>query len=545
MGTTTTVNPRRATRWALPFKRDKPDKLKSTLSSYAQAVGIVVLFTVVIHLLAEYFLPANLIMVYLIGVVLAAVRFERGPAVLAALLSVSAFDFFFVPPLFQVSLFDTQYALTYTVMVIVAATISALMERSRAQAAAAIERERRTASLYALSRVFASEHQMSQILRSAAEHFEKVFESSVVILLPGAQGKLAVASVSDSGTPVFDLQQAEEAYAAAVRAEPGPGGDPARAAGPQAKPGDKALYLPLLSARGVLGIIGVTRAGGAPPFSTEQLALLETFANQTALALERAHFGEEADRAKVEFETERTRNLLLSAISHDLRTPLASITGAVSSLLENENTLGTETRHELTQVAYEEADRLNQLLSNVLEITRLQSGGLQVHKEWQPVEEVVGMALAHTAGRLRDRPLSVDIPLDLAPVPIDGLLIEQVLVNLLDNAAKHTPPRTPISLTARELPDDLLIEVADRGPGLAPGDEKRVFERFYQAGRVTAGGVGLGLAIAAGMVQAHGGRLWAENRPDGGAVFRFTLPRMSIDPDSLNGPTMEDSNPNA
>lgn len=510
-------------------------KRATALSQYLQAVAIVVFCTLVIHWLAQYFLPTNLIMLYLAGVIVAAVRFSLGPAVLTAVLSVSAFDFFFVPPLFNVSLFDTQYAITYVVMIIVAATISTLVERLREQAAAAIDREARTATLYALSRVFASEHGKDQILHTAAEHIGQVFSSDVAILLPDPSraGALSVA-LGPADLPEAVRSRAQAAYQAALAAQPSDREAGKNGAGPAPAPESAgSLYLPLLSVRGVLGIVAVQPHAPVAPPTADQYALMQTFANQTAVALERAQFGEEADRARMEMETERTRNLLLSAVSHDLRTPLASITGAVSSLLENGDDLAPETRHELAQVAYEEADRLHQLLSNLLEVTRLQSGALQVHKEWQPVEEVVGMALAHAASRLHDRALSVDIPLDLPPVPLDGTLIEQVLVNLLDNAAKHTPAGSPVTLSAHATPEEVTIEVADRGPGIAPGDETRIFERFYQSGRPTAGGVGLGLAIAAGMVQAHGGRMWAENRPGGGAVFRLTLPRASLEPDGL------------
>jgi two-component system sensor histidine kinase KdpD len=207
-----------------------------------------------------------------------------------------------------------------------------------------------------------------------------------------------------------------------------------------------------------------------------------------------------------------------------LRTPLSAITGAVSSLLENEQTLNADDRHELVQVAYEEAERLNRLLGNLLEMTRLEAGGIQVEKDWELLEDIVGAALNRLGTRIGDQPIIVNLPSDLPLVPIDSVLIEQVLLNLLDNALKYTPATSPIELSAQARENEVVFSVADHGPGLRPGDEKRVFEKFYRAQPKVSGGVGLGLTICRGIVEAHGGHIWAENRPGGGVRFCFTLP---------------------
>ena len=245
-------------------------------------------------------------------------------------------------------------------------------------------------------------------------------------------------------------------------------------------PSAEALYLPLVAARGTVGVLGVQPAQAHRLLTPEQVALLETFASQTALALERALLAEEAQQAQVQIETERLRNSLLSSVSHDLRTPLTAITGATSTLLERGYTLDPPTRHELLQTVYEEADRLNRLVSNLLEMTRLESGAVQVHKEWQPLEEVVGAALTRLEVPLRDHPLTTHLPADLPLVPLDSVLMEQVLINLLDNAIKYTPPGSPIPLSAWATEGAVTVEVADQGPGLAPGDQQRIFEKFYR-----------------------------------------------------------------
>jgi two-component system sensor histidine kinase KdpD len=274
-----------------------------------------------------------------------------------------------------------------------------------------------------------------------------------------------------------------------------------------------------------VGVLGLRPRDPRPLQAPEQLHQLEAFASQTALAIERARLAEDAERAQVRAETERLRNSLLSSVSHDLRTPLASITGAASTLLENEAHLDAATRRDLLESLHEEADRLNRLVQNLLEMTRLESGALQLHTEWHPVEEVVGAALGRFGKALAGRTVTTRVPSDLPLVPMDDVLIEQVLINLLDNVLKYTPADSSIEVTAEETNGAVLIEVADRGPGLAPGEERRIFEKFHRAETAaTQRGAGLGLAICQGIVQAHGGRIWAENRPGGGVSVRFTLP---------------------
>jgi two-component system sensor histidine kinase KdpD len=255
--------------------------------------------------------------------------------------------------------------------------------------------------------------------------------------------------------------------------------------------------------------------------------LLETFANQTALAIARAQLAEDAQHAQVQVETERLRNSLLSSVSHDLRTPLTIITGATSSLLEDGQELDRETRTELAQTAYDESVRLNRLVANLLDMTRIEAGAIQVKKEWQPIEEVIGVAIARveTSNGLAQHPLSTNLPDDLPLVPIDAILIEQVLVNLIENAVRHTPAATPISISCSSTGSAVIVAVADRGPGFPAGSEDQIFDKFYRAQQNgSIRGVGLGLTICRGIITAHAGRIWAEQNPAGGAIFRFLLP---------------------
>ncbi len=301
--------------------------------------------------------------------------------------------------------------------------------------------------------------------------------------------------------------------------------------GTETLPGGRALYLPLVAPRGIMGVLGLKPPAAATLADPEQLHLLETFANQTALAIERAMLAEEAQRAQVEVEAERLRSAFLSSVSHDLKTPLASITGAASSLLEGEQYIDPKSRRELIEGIHEEADRLNRVVSNVLDMSRLESGPITLRRDWHPLEEVVDAAIAGVHSRREKRVITRDLSPALPLVSIDGVLIGQVLANLLDNAIKYTPPDSSIRVSARPEEGGVLVEVADSGPGLPPGSEQRLFEKFYQAGPGgRRGGVGLGLAICRAIVDAHGGHIWAENRPEGGAVFRFTLPTRGAPP---------------
>jgi two-component system sensor histidine kinase KdpD len=429
-------------------------------------------------------------------------------------LSVAAFDFFFVPPEFTFAVSDVRYLLTFLVMLIVGVVISGLTVRTRAQAEAAHHREQRTAALYAMSRELAGARGVDALLGIAVRHVAEVFHSQVVMLLPGGDGLLA----SWSGGQ-FEVEANDLGVGRWVYEHRQPAG-----LGTATLPGASALYVPLTGSAGAVGVLGVRPADRHAMEEPERLHQLETFASQTALALERARLAEEAQAAQVRIETEQLRNSLLSSVSHDLRTPLATITGAASTLLQDGARLDDDTRQGLLDSVHEEAERLNRLVQNLLEMTRLESGVVPLRKELHPPEEIIGAALGRLGKRLGGRRVTTKVPPDLPLVPMDDVLIEQVLLNLLDNAIKYTPPDSPIEIIATATDQALTIEVADRGPGLRAGDEDKVFEKFYRGNRVAAGGAGLGLAICRGIVQAHGGRIWAQNLPEGGVAFLFTLP---------------------
>jgi two-component system, OmpR family, sensor histidine kinase KdpD len=484
---------------------------------YGAAAAVVAISTAGAWAMFTSFAVPNLIMVYLLGVIIVATRYGHGPSLLATLLSVAAFDFFFVPPYFTFAVSDTQYLVTFAVMLVVALVISSLAVRIRAQAESARERERRMAALYAMSRELAGARGVGELRAVAVRHIAEVFRTRVVVLLPQPDGRLAP---DEGDTAQFPMDASEVAVGQWVHEHGQVAGQ-----GTDTLPGASALYVPLTGSRGSVGVLGLRPEDPRPLQAPEQLHQLEAFASQTALAIERARLAEDAERAQVRAETERLRNSLLSSVSHDLRTPLASITGAASTLLESEARLDAGTRRDLLESLHEEADRLNRLVQNLLEMTRLEAGALQLHSEWHPVEEVVGAALGRFAKALARRPVTTRVPSELPLVPMDDVLIEQVLINLIDNVLKYTPADSPIEVTAEDDGGAVVIEVADRGPGLRPGEERRIFEKFHRTEAApSVRGAGLGLAICRGIVQAHGGRIWAENRTGGGVSIRFTLP---------------------
>ncbi|HVC65034.1 MAG TPA: sensor histidine kinase KdpD [Candidatus Dormibacteraeota bacterium] len=495
----------------------RPWQRQTEWTPYGAALVAVAISTAIAWAMYPYFAVSNLIMVYLLGVIIVATRYGRGGSLLATLLSVAAFDFFFVPPYFTFAVSDTQYLVTFAVMLVVALVISSLAVRIRAQAESAREREQRMAALYAMSRELAGTRGVRELQNVAVRHIAEVFRTQVVVLLPQADGRLAPA---DGDAAQFPMDASELAVSQWVHEHGQVAGQ-----GTDTLPGASGLYLPLTGSRGSVGVLGLRPQDPRPLQAPEQLHQLEAFASQTALAIERARLAEDAERAQVRAETERLRNSLLSSVSHDLRTPLASITGAASTLLENEGHLDADTRRDLLESLHEEADRLNRLVQNLLEMTRLESGALQLHTEWHPVEEVVGAALGRFGKALARRAVTTRVPPDLPLVPMDDVLIEQVLINLLDNVLKYTPAESLIEVSAEDGGGAVLIEVADRGPGLRPGEERRIFGKFHRAEAApTQRGAGLGLAICRGIVNAHGGRIWAENRPGGGVSVRFTLP---------------------
>jgi len=498
------------------------EKPRVSPGPYVLATVIVAVATIVAIVARPHIELADLVMVYLVGIIVVSMRVGYGPSLFAALLSVASLDFFCVPPILSFAVSDLQHIITFVVMLLVAAVMTTLADRVRRHAVVATERERRTAALYAASRELAGTRGRSRLASVAAQHMARVFDASVVIFLPADADRLAVVGKSEARHPVDDgeLGVAQWAY---THARPA-------GLGTDTLPAARALYLPLAASRGAVGVVGVAPAPGER-FLREERELLDAFVNQAAVAIERAALAEEAERARLQAESERLRNTLFSSISHDLRTPLAAISGAAGVLREDRATFSAMQR-ELVDTIDAEADRLGRLLANLLEMARLESGSLQLRREWQSIEEVIGSALHRLEKKLAGRTVTADVPPDMPLVELDAALMEQAFLNLLENALKYTPAGSPIDVTARRHGDRaMVVEIADRGAGITPGEEELIFEKFRRADSSGVPGFGLGLTICRGLVEAHGGHVGAQNRSGGGAVFRVELPITRSPPD--------------
>jgi two-component system sensor histidine kinase KdpD len=484
---------------------------------YAWSLAVVFACTGVAALMAPHFGLANIVMTYLLGVVLIAARLGRGPSIMASLTSVLAFDFFFVPPYLTFAVADTEYLVTFAVMLVVGLVISNLAAALRPQARIAGYRETRTAALYAMSRELASIEEPEPMLGTAVRHVAEVFDARAAILFPDAAGRitLPVGEAQPGSLRGADVAVAQWVFDHAEHA----------GLGTETLPSAIAHYVPLEGSQGSIGVLALEPANPRRLFVPEQQRLLDTFASQIALALERARLAAAARASQIDAESERVRNALLAAISHDLRTPLASIVGASTSLLEHVTRLEEGPRRELLGAIRDEAERMTKLVDNVLQMARLQSGAVRLSRDWQPFEEIVGEVLRRLRPVLAGRTVDAQLPATLPMVHVDAVLIGQVLANLIENAVKYTPAGTPIHVAAAQEHGELVVAVSDEGPGLPAGEEARVFEMFHRATPESAqSGVGLGLAICRAIVALHGGTIAVENLPAGGAVFRFTLP---------------------
>jgi two-component system sensor histidine kinase KdpD len=433
-----------------------------------------------------------------------------------------------VEPFLTFAVSDLRFLITFGVMLAVTLLISTLTLRIRRQASSARERERRTAALYLLSRDLTAPITRAELVAVAEPRWRVTFGAAVVTLVRNGDGRLDVLPTAPGD---FPLDEKERAVADWVQRHGRPAGK-----GTDTLPGARARYVPLIGSSETLGVVALadTVQDLDEPAQRRQL---EAFAGQTALALERIMLAERTRSTQVEIEAERLRTALLSSLSHDLRTPIGVITGAATALEQESASPGA--RRELLQSILDESRRMGRLVDNLLDMVRLESGSLQVQKDWQNLEESIGAALLRLGDRLANHPTTVTLPPDVPLVPLDPVLIEQVFVNLLENAARYTPPGTPVEISAEEGEGGVVVTVADRGPGLEKGEERKVFEKFYRGrGQHIPGGVGLGLAICEGIIAAHGGRIWAEARPGGGAAFRFTLP-LSGPPRSIPPPEDE------
>lgn len=481
---------------------------------YALSLLTVALVTLVSTLMLSWTGYQTIGLIELLTVLLIAVYIGRGPALVAAAASAISWNYLFIPPRFTFHISQVQDVILFVLYFAIAIFAGNLTARIRTQERQARYNAERSMALYKLAHETATAVDMDDVLHTAVTQIGNVFDAKVAILLPHA-GKLAR---SPHASSTLEVSEKDFSVAAWVYDNNKPAGR-FTATLPLAT----AQFLPLLTPRRTVGVVGI-RTRQAEQLTFDQEVLLETFANQIALVIEREQLDEAAEQAAMLRESERLYTTLLNSISHELRTPLATITGASSSLLDDQTAANAATRTALAEDIQSAADRLNRLVENLLDMSRLDSGRLKLKLEWCDIGDVIGVAVKRLAYQLATRSLRVDCDAGLPLLQMDFVLMEQVLVNLLDNACNYTPQDAGVSVTATLHGNQLWVEVADSGPGIPPGEMERIFDKFHRVPGSATGGTGLGLAICRGLVEAHGGSLTAENASAGGARFIIHLP---------------------
>lgn len=484
------------------------------LGGYVWATGYCAIATLVSLAAFPALHQTNIVMFYLLAVVAVALRHGRGPAAFASFVSVAAFDFFFIQPFKSFAVSDVQYLLTFFVLLSVGLLIGQLTAGLRLQAQASVKRESDARGLYEFARELSSALLPEQIVGSAVSFVNAAFNTPCALILLDNDDRLRLANgdtplelESALGQWVFDHGQPAGAGTATLSSSP-------------------LLYLPLKAPMRTRGVLAIKPPTGAAFAASDARRQIEAYATLIAIAIERLHYVDVAQHALINMESEKLRNSLLSAVSHDLRTPLTSLIGMTDTLLRGEPALVGEQR-DIAEALRQQANRMHALVVNLLDMARLQNRDVALNKEWQSVEELVGAAIADTRDPLRTHHVTV-APLSQLPlVECDGALIERVLCNLLENAAKYTPPGSHIHIDAEALERELLIRISDDGPGVPEGREQAIFDKFVRGERESATpGVGLGLAVCQAIMGAHHGRIWAERgeAPYGGARFVLSLP---------------------
>jgi two-component system sensor histidine kinase KdpD len=451
-------------------------------------------------------------LVELLVVLLIAVFVGRGPALMAAFLTAIAWDFLFIPPRFTFTISMVEDAILFGLYFLTALVAGNLTARLRTQERLARFRAERTQALYALTREIATAQTLDDVVQSAVKQVGQVFDADVAIFLQTPSGQLQPQPHMASTLTVDERDYSVAVWAFQNSRPAGKNTNTLAMA--------RAQYLPLLTQNGPVGVIAIDQHN--PELLTiDQVSLLETFTSQVALGIEREFLDEAAAQSAMLRESERLHATLLNSISHELRTPIAAILGAASSLMNRQS--GDATQQTLTQDIHDAGERLNRLVANLLDISRLESGRLSLKLEWSDISDLIGVALTSAENRLSQHPVRVDVAPDLPLIQIDFVLMEQVLVNILDNAALYTPPGTEISVKARSADKAVEIVIEDNGPGL-PDDPTRLFDKFTRGPSAASGGTGLGLAIVRGLVEAHGGTVSAESREPNGARFIIQIP---------------------
>jgi two-component system sensor histidine kinase KdpD len=497
---------------------------------YVWALGLTGIGTALAWPIAGHVDLINIVLIYLLAAAMAGLLLGRGPSALTAVANTLAFDYFFVPPLFSLQVLDTSYCETFAAMLLVALIIANLMIVVRDQTELAAEREHHTATLYAIARDLSVARDLTAMTVTVARHIGEELQAFAQVALCNESGQIMAPQVAGSQQrrPQLDLVIAQWVVDHGERA----------GFGTRLFPAQSARYLPLRTSGGAIGVLVIERANPADALPPEQRQLLEAIADQLALALERVRLAELAHAAHLAAERAALRSTLLASISHDLRTPLSAIAGAGSIVAQDDFVLDVYRRVTLGRLIEDKARDMSDLLSNVLELVRLESGTDVLNRDWHALNELVGLAIGRNESRLAGWHVTSEIPADLPLLSLDANLIVQLLSNLLENAVKYTPPGTHIRIRAYREAAIVRLSVEDTGPGFNVDATEQLFEKFSR-GRIegNVGGVGLGLTICRAVAQLHGGDIRAGVTPTGGARFDITIPAPD-DPEMVAAPSM-------
>ena len=493
-----------------------PAKSPVSWSVYGITIAIVGLVTVIDFALYPFLGPGNLVMVYLLGIIFVALFGQFGPSILASILSVLAYDFFFILPQFSFAVTSIQYFFTLPVMLILSLTISHLTILSRRQTQAANLAKSRISALHTLSRKLASTRGVDKLLDISARYLSELFDCETMVLLP-KNNYLEICSTYKTKSVLSDKDNSVAQWAYDLGQMAGLGTD--------TLPFSEALYVPLLASQGSVGVLRVCPIKQGQLFTQEQIYLLEACAHQIGLALEVDRLQEQTKRKELKTKTDQVRNKLLQSVSHDLRTPLVAIIAASSTLKDMGNELDVKQVKKISSHIYFESEQLNRLINNLLQITYLESGAVKLQKELRQLNDIIRAAIDTLGIQLKNKTVQLKLPANLPKVPVDYSLMQAVFINLIENAVKFTPPETVIEIVAIADKNKVIVRVEDQGPGIVADEVDKLFKKFYRGRMLTTErGLGLGLAICQKIIKSHGGKIWAENRKEGGAAFCFSLP---------------------
>lgn len=523
-----------------PESDQQPDKTRSRATTprhdqantliqakrYGYSVALILLSTLIAHLMFHRLQLTNLVMIYLMAIVISATRFGRGPSILASILSVATFDFLFIPPYFSFSVADFQFVITLGAMLTVALVVSQVMASARYQVKIGELRENRIKTAFTLSKELSACRSESECANRLVRQIEAEFGGHAAILFPDATGRMLetfIAKAADD-TDFFDMGVAQWVYDHEEMA----------GQGTNSLAGAKAVYLPMLAGEHIVGVMALVPDNLETIFMPESRKQLDTFIDLAAEAIYRVRLEHESHTARLQAESERLRSALLSSISHDLRAPLAHLIDSAKHLGIPESHLTEAEQNTLGQVIHDESLHLAGLVNNIIEMARLDSGSFTLNPEPHKLEDIIEAARSHLQKKLKGRRLMVRIPQGLPLLQVDAVMMEQVVINLLENAIHDSPPEAAIDIQAEQTQTSMIVSIADHGPGIPKGQEERVFDKFHRReDQTTPIGMGLGLSISRAIIEAHSGSIKATNRQTGGSIYSFELPLGGGIPDKV------------